>query len=113
MPRYKSDKTIAVGARALRARQRLLRRLANFDVDALRNVPKETVVVLTWQDIVDLIALRHQLRTPKKGTMAHYLIYYGGRVGRVLDRYIANIKKREWRKMIAALRSRRICSIAS
>ena len=91
MPSHEPDQKVA--ARGSRARQRLLRRLANLDVDELRNIPRETVVVLVWQDIVDLIALRHRIRTPEEGTIAYCLVRHGGRIGRALDRVLAKIKK--------------------
>lgn len=91
MPSHEPDQKVA--ARGSRARHRILRRLANLDVNELRNVPRETVVVLTWQDIVDLIALRHRIRTPEEGTMAYCLVRHGGRIGRALDRALAKIKR--------------------
>jgi len=90
MPDHQPSKNAARGSRA---RQRIIRRLADLDVDALRNLPKQTVAVLTWKDVVDLIALRHRLRTPVKGTMAYCLVRYGALIGRALDRALAKIKR--------------------
>ena len=84
---------LKVVARGSRARQRIIGRLANLSVDELRNVSRQTVAVLTWGDVVDLIELRHRMRTPEKGTVAYYLVRHGARIGRALDRVLAKIEK--------------------
>lgn len=90
MPDHQPSK---IAARGSRARQRIIRRLANLDVDQLRHLPRQTVAVLAWGDIVDLIELRHRMRTPVKGSVAYYLAIYGVRIGRALDRALAKIKR--------------------
>jgi hypothetical protein len=78
-------------SRGYLARKRILRRLALLDVVELRKVPRSTIAVLTWRDVVDLIELRHRMRSLEKQGIAFALARFGLRTGRVLDQLIAKI----------------------
>lgn len=78
-PKRKKDSSVA--ERGLRARQRILKNLASLNIQQLRTVPRQTIAALTWLDLVEMIAIRHQMRSIKKHTMQYKM----SRVGYHID----------------------------
>jgi hypothetical protein len=73
----RNNKPSLVAARGECARQRILKQLASLPTEKLRTVPAKTIAVLSWIDIVELIALRHEMRRLKKGSLQYYLSCLG------------------------------------